>query len=99
MIVVVLSSCSPSLRGDLTKWLFEISTNVYAGQTGARIREKLWERIVSECGETGRASLVYTTNNEQGFDFLVHNSDRVPYEIDGIRFLLKPSKNENRMRF
>jgi len=92
MIIVVLSRCSPSLRGDLSKWLFEISTNVYAGRIGARIRDNLWDRIVSECGDTGKAILVYTTNNEQGFDFLIHNSDRVPYEIDGIKVLLKPLK-------
>ncbi len=92
MIMIVLSKCSSSLRGDLSKWLFEISTNVYVGRISARIRENLWERIVSECGESGKAILVYTTNNEQGFDFLIHNTDRIPYEIDGIKVLMKPNK-------
>ncbi len=39
--VVTLKSVSPSLRGDLTKWMQEIATGVYIGNFNSRIREKL----------------------------------------------------------
>ena len=94
MIVIVLSSCPPALRGDLTKWLFEVSTNLYVGRVSARIRERLWDRTVSECGQTGKATMVFTTNNEQGFDLKVYNTDRIPCDIDGFRILLRPPKTK-----
>ena len=31
MTVIVLTDCPPSLRGDLTKWLQEVNTNVFVG--------------------------------------------------------------------
>ena len=99
MIVIVLSTCPPSLRGDLTKWLFEVSTNLYVGRVGARIRERLWERVVSECGSTGKATMVFTTNNEQGFDLKVHNTDRTICDIDGFRMLLRPAKTKTECIF
>ncbi|MBR7005524.1 MAG: type I-E CRISPR-associated endoribonuclease Cas2 [Candidatus Methanomethylophilaceae archaeon] len=99
MIVIVLSTCSPSLRGDLTKWLFEVSTNLYVGRVSARIRDRLWERTVSECGNTGKATMVFTTNNEQGFDLKVHNAGRTPCDIDGFRMLLRPMKPKTECTF
>ena len=36
MTVVTVSDCPPSLRGDLTKWLFEINTGVYVGNLPAQ---------------------------------------------------------------
>ena len=45
MIVIVLSACPVSLRGDLTKWLLEINPGVFVGRVSARIREKLWARV------------------------------------------------------
>lgn len=73
MTVIVLSDCPPKLRGDLTKWLLEISTGVYVGKVSARVRDELWLRVCDNL-KSGRASMVYSTNNEQGMDFRVHNS-------------------------
>nr|WP_252831049.1 type I-E CRISPR-associated endoribonuclease Cas2e [Bifidobacterium catenulatum] len=46
MVVIVLTACPVGLRGDLTRWLLEISPGVFVGHLDARVREKLWERIV-----------------------------------------------------
>ena len=42
MVVITLEKCPLALRGDLTKWLQEISLGVYVGQVSARVRDKLW---------------------------------------------------------
>lgn len=89
MIVVALSSCSPSLRGDLTKWMIEISTNVYVGRMSARVRDHLWDRIVKS-SKTGKAVMVFGKDNEQHFDFRVHNSDWKPIDLDGLVLMLRP---------
>ena len=70
MVVVTLTDCPPKLRGDLTKWLMEINTGVYVGKVSARIREMLWTRICENLSR-GRATMVYSTNNEQGMEFCV----------------------------
>ena len=86
MTVIVLSDCPPKLRGDLTKWLLEISTGVYVGKVSARVRDELWLRVCDNL-KSGRATMVYSTNNEQGMDFRVHNSIWEPVDYDGIKLV------------
>ncbi|MBO6148969.1 MAG: type I-E CRISPR-associated endoribonuclease Cas2 [Lachnospiraceae bacterium] len=87
MLVLVLSDCPQKLRGDVTKWLFEINTGVYVGNLSARVRDELWERIC-ESLKDGRASMVYHTQGEQHLDFRVHNSRTwKPVDIDGIKLM------------
>ena len=45
MVVVTMTNCPSKLRGDLSKWLCEINTNVYVGQISARVRDALWDKI------------------------------------------------------
>ena len=92
MIVVTLSCCPPSLRGDLTKWMFEIDANVFVGRMSTRIRDQLWERIIKSCSD-GRATMVYGVDNEQRFDFKVYNSTFTPIDFDGLRLMKKPLPN------
>lgn len=89
MIVVSLTNCPPRLRGDMTKWLIELNTGVYVGNVSARVRDELWQRICEHVGD-GRATMVFTANNEQGMDFRVHNTTWVPMDFDGIRLMLRP---------
>ncbi|MFA7037315.1 MAG: type I-E CRISPR-associated endoribonuclease Cas2e [Methanosarcina sp.] len=89
MIVISLSNCPPSLRGDLTKWLFEISTNVFVGRMSGRVRDEIWDRIVSSC-KNGRAIMVFGASNEQRFDFRVHNGEWELADLDGLKVMLRP---------
>ncbi|MGI5878957.1 MAG: type I-E CRISPR-associated endoribonuclease Cas2e [Christensenellales bacterium] len=89
MIVITLANCPPALRGDLTKWLQEISTGVYVGQVSARVRDEVWERI-KDNAQTGNATMVYSTNNEQRMDFRVHNTGWQPIDFDGLKLMLRP---------
>ncbi len=91
MIVITLNVCPPALRGDLTKWLFEINTGVYVGNVSARVRDKLWERVCDHVKD-GRATMVFSTNNEQRLDFRVHNSQWEPVDFDGLKLMLRPAK-------
>jgi len=101
MIVVTLSNCPNALRGDLTKWLLEITPGVYVGQVSSRVRDNLWDRIC-ELIKDGKATMVYNTRNEQHLDFRVHGSDWEPIDFEGIKLVLRPSparvKNLGKMR-
>ena len=86
MVVITLSDCPPKLRGDITKWMLEISTGVYVGNFSARVRKGLWKRVCENI-KTGRAVMIYSTNGEQHFGFEVHNSRWVPEDFDGIKLI------------
>lgn len=90
MIVLTMTDCPIGLRGDLTKWLLEISPGVFVGQTSARVRDHLWERIKNTTKD-GRVTMVFNTNNEQRLDFRVHNSTWEPIDFDGIKLMMRPS--------
>jgi CRISPR-associated protein Cas2 len=90
MIVINVTDVPVALRGDLTKWLLEINTGVFVGKLSARVRDEVWERVVSYI-KNGRATMVYSTNNEQGMDFRVHNTTWEPIDFDGLKLILKPS--------
>jgi CRISPR-associated protein Cas2 len=90
MVVITLTDCPISLRGDLTKWLIEINTGVFVGQVGARIRDNLWERVTS-LAKDGCATMVFSANNEQHFDFRVYGATWLPIDFDGIKLMMRPS--------
>lgn len=84
-----MTDCPPQLRGDLSKWLFEINTGVYVGQVSQRVREALWLRVCDHL-RNGRATMVYSTNGEQKMDFRVHNTAWEPVDYDGLKLMPRP---------
>lgn len=90
MIVISLTDCPVTLRGDLTKWLMEINAGVFVGHVSARVRDQLWEHI-KKTAKNGKATMVYNTNSEQRLDFRVHNSTWEPIDYDGLKLMLRPS--------
>ena len=90
MVVITLTDCPISLRGDLTKWLLEINTGVFVGNVSGRVRDNLWLRIQKEV-QSGKATMVHSARNEQRLSFKIHNSQWEPVDFDGIKLLLRPS--------
>lgn len=90
MLVISLTDCPQKLRGDLSKWLFEINTGVYVGNISARVREELWQRICENL-RNGRATMVYSAAGEQKLDFRVHNTTWEPVDFDGIKLMRRPN--------
>lgn len=103
LTVITLKKSLPSLTGDLTKWMQEISTGVYVGNFNTKIREKLWERVIESVG-SGEATMTYACRNEIGYRFETHNSNKIPIDFDGIPLVFTPnnpkeSKKENKLGF
>jgi CRISPR-associated protein Cas2 len=93
MVVVVLTDCPVKLRGDLSKWLFEINTGVYVGNLSARVRELLWKRICENV-KHGQATMVYSAQGEQKLKFCVHNTSWKIVDFDGIKLMQRPLPNQ-----
>ena len=84
MIIIIVTSIQMQLRGYLTRFLVEPSTGVFVGHVSARVRGKLWAKV-EECMGVGKATLVYTTDNEQGYSIsYLNRSDREMVDLDGV---------------
>ena len=94
LTIITLRNSTPSLRGDLSKWMQEIATGVYVGNFNSRIREYLWKRVTENVGN-GEATLSYASRNEIGYSFETHNAKREVIDFDGIPLVIFPKSQEN----
>lgn len=87
MLVIDVEKAPPRLRGRLAVWLVEVRAGVYVGNVSRRIREMVWQQVLSGI-ESGNAVMVWSTNTESGFDFVTHGPNRrMPVEYDGLRLV------------
>ncbi|XBH21563.1 type I-E CRISPR-associated endoribonuclease Cas2e [Jonesiaceae bacterium BS-20] len=90
MVVIIVTAVPIGLRGQLTKWLLEAAPGVFVGHVSKRVRDLLWERVEEYLG-TGRALMVWQTNNEQGLDFKNLGHDWAPTDFDGLTLMMRPT--------
>jgi len=84
MVVFILENVSTSLRGELSRWLFEVKAGVFTGKVSALVRDELWSMVANKL-KTGSALMIYSTNNEQGFSAeILGNPGRTLEDIDGV---------------
>ncbi|MGN0419922.1 MAG: type I-E CRISPR-associated endoribonuclease Cas2e [Acetatifactor sp.] len=95
MIVLSVTNCPSQLRGDLTKWFIEIDVGVYVGKLSARVREKIWDRVCKNI-DSGKAIMVFSTNNEQGFQIITHNTEWTPILQEGLWLMQKPENDSSK---
>ena len=95
--VITLKKVPQSLRGDLTKWMQEITTGVYIGNFNSKVREKLWKRV-KENVKDGEATLSFSYRNELGYQFDTHNTSFSNIDMDGIPLVFIPNENVDEKR-
>jgi CRISPR-associated protein Cas2 len=84
MVVFILENAKVGLRGELSRWLFEVKVGVFTGRVSALVREELWQMIDQKIGN-GSAVMIYPARNEQGFDArMLGNPSRSLVDIEGL---------------
>ena len=87
MIILSASAVPDHLRGALTRWLLEVTPELYIGTVSARVRDELWESVTA-CANNGTAVLAYPSNNEQGFELRTAGTQRrTPVDFDGLTLM------------
>lgn len=87
MLVIVVESAPPRLRGRLGVYLIEVHCGVFIGDQSKRVREMLWKQVISFI-EDGNAVMIWSTNTESGYDFITTGKNRrVPVELDGLKLV------------
>lgn len=97
MTVIVLSTCPKKIRGNISKWLLEVSINVFVGKINARVREALWQDICENMPKSGRATMVFNTTGEQGIGVEILGESWVPVDFEGIFMIRHPLPNSHIM--
>ncbi len=96
MMVLIVERVSPSLRGELTRWLLEAKAGVFIGRVSAMVRERLWCRVCRKVGE-GSCMIIWSTNTEQGFQIDFFNpKKRFVSDWEGLQLItvLKSDKKK-----
>ncbi|MFC8201872.1 type I-E CRISPR-associated endoribonuclease Cas2e [Streptomyces sp. NPDC057298] len=84
MIAISASAVPDHLRGALTRWLLEVTPELYVGTVSARVRDELWASVTA-CTGDGMSVLVYPSDNEQGFELRTAGTHRRhPLDFDGM---------------
>lgn len=87
MLVMIMESVPPGLRGDLSRWMIEPHPGVFVGHINAMVRDRLWDRCC-ELSRGGGIIQIWSTNNEQRFSVRVYGiTRREIIEIDGIQLV------------
>lgn len=95
MIVLSATSVPDHLRGALSRWLLEVTPELYIGTVSARVRDELWQSVCS-CTDGGTAVLAYPNDNEQGFDIRTAGPQRrTPTDFDGLTLIAFDRKSQD----
>lgn len=90
MIVLIVERVTPSLRGELSRWLIQPKAGVFVGRLSARVRDLLWERVCRSVKDGG-ALILYSADTEQGFEVQTWGDTRYLIEdFDGLKLPLVP---------
>jgi len=95
MLVMVLENVSPSLRGELTRWLIEPKPGVFVGHVSALVRDRLWEKCNKQ-RDSGGVIQIWSTNTEQRFDIRTQGDvDRRPVNFEGVWLITRTRRSGN----
>lgn len=95
MVVLLVESVSTSLRGQLSKWMLEPKAGVFVGRISAAVRELLWEKACREIDEGG-VTLIYRTNNEQGYSIRSYgDTTRRVEDWEGLLLVRRPNEKKS----
>lgn len=90
MVVLILEKVTPSLRGQLTRWLIQPHSGVFVGHVSARVRYLLWQRVERSL-KGGAGIMVYPSDTEQRFEIrTIGPTRRLIEDFEGLKLAKTP---------
>ncbi|CAJ36462.1 type I-E CRISPR-associated endoribonuclease Cas2e [Methanocella arvoryzae] len=90
--VFIVESVSPSLRGELTRWMIEPKAGVFIGKLSGMVRNKLWGKIIKNI-KKGGCTMAYSYNNEQGYKIESYgDTTRTIVDFEGLSLVMTKEK-------
>ncbi len=90
MVIVILEKVPKGLRGELTRWMLELKTGVFAGSVSGMVRDRLWQKLTDESRD-GSCLMVHSDNTEQGFSIRMSGEpSRHVVDFEGLSLIRLP---------
>ncbi|VDC26517.1 type I-E CRISPR-associated endoribonuclease Cas2e [Pseudogemmobacter humi] len=87
MMVIVISSGPPRLRGQLAASLPEVRAGVFVGDNPARTRRRIRKQVETLI-DGGDALMIWKAPTDRGFDFQTAGRNRrMPVDFDGLNLV------------
>ncbi len=84
MVVLIMQKASASLRGEVSRLMHEVDCGVFVGNINRLVREELWKFVLKKIAGA-EAVMLWSTNNEQGFNLCsINKSNYIPENFEGI---------------
>jgi CRISPR-associated protein Cas2 len=88
---MILERVPAGVRGELSRWLIEPHTGVFVGHVSARVRDKLWWRML-QAQDMGGIIQIWSTNTEQRYQMRKSGeTDRLIIDYEGVQLMRKPA--------
>lgn len=95
MVVLIVECVPPTLRGELSRWMIEPRAGVFVGSPSAMVRDKLWEKVMKQ-GADGGATILYSSNTEQGFAIRTFGGTRREIvDLEGLALVRLPAADRS----
>jgi CRISPR-associated protein Cas2 len=94
MVVLIVECAAPALRGELSRWMVEPHPGVFVGSVSGMVRDKLWDKV-TETMLQGGATLIHSSDTEQGFAVRNHGDTRREIvDSEGLKLVVMPVEEE-----
>lgn len=91
MVVMILETVPPTLRGELSRWLIEPHPGVFVGHLSGMVRDRMWQKCCEKC-RSGGVVQIWSSNNEQGFQMrMFGQTSRELVDYDGLYLIRQPA--------
>ena len=92
MVILILEHVSPSVRGELSRWLIEPRAGFFVGNISAMVREKLWESLIKKNPDSG-LTMIHSAQTEQGYALRSYgDTTRQVVNLEGINLIRRTEK-------
>lgn len=91
MTVIVLERVPGKLKGELTRWMLEVTEGVFVNRLSATVRAHLWDLVRRQGRPRTAAVLLYTSAADQGFTIEYHGQPtHQVVDFEGLQLLRLP---------
>ena len=92
MTVLMVERVSPSLRGELSRWMIEPRAGVFVGRLSAMVRDRLFE-LAGSRKRDGAVTLIHQSDCEQGFVIRSQgDTSRRIVDLEGLQLVTIPKQ-------
>lgn len=86
--MLLLDRVSPSVRGELSRWMIEPKAGVFVGRPAAAVRDRLWARLCRDAGKDSGCTMITHASNEQGYRIESFGvPSRLIVDFDGLQLV------------